>query len=419
MKGYILFTWVVAARGLAIVDGGCTLAGSRVFALGGYSDYDEEILNSKVYFLEMDALLEVGATGAAPWVEAGPDLSQPLGQGQVFVFGGSMLQRLSPLQVLNATTASLELVGESESKHAVAGAPIMGASLVQNDLIPTEYIAYGGRTSVNNTKRFLKVACVFDSVRNRWIDDNESGPPNAGHVAAVFQGVMYVVGGIANYNQTIDAYDIRSSEWYKVPTKGTPPPGSVGFSSTQHGKQLFIAGAFTDDLYILDLETKTWTSNHVPGFKGALEGCLVYRRGFLLHAFGIFDGQANNQTQIIDTRSWSLTNSADMRSANPMIPGPVIVGLFTGCVGFLLLIALLVSLIVYYKRRSARPRDSLGIEPPKLLTEPIWIDAPAPTTDTELTLINPYSSYYDDLNLKTRTMLMLQTNSDIYFPPKR
>lgn len=408
----VVFVLLAAVRGLGLVGGGCAVTGSRILALGGFEDSDLQVANRKVYYLEIDAYLEVDASGVGPWGEAG-ELGVALGldptlttseDGSVFVFGGSLQQSRTALQMLDKSINLRPIY----SGNTEPGMAILGASMVQNDLIPTEYIVYGGRILTQNGAEEIGIARAFDSVRGRWVDENQDGPPNSHHVAAVFQGVMYVIG--SGTTDAIDAYNIRSSEWYSVPTRGSPPPSLTGLSSFQNSSHVFIAGAEPDSIHVLDFRTMAWSRHHVAGLPAIQEGCLVYRDGYLIHAFGVSASTPNRATRIIDTKTWKLVRSADLRSAPTGISGTVIISLFIGCFGLMLLIALLVSLIIYYKRRSSRPRprDSILIDPPKLLTEHIWIDSPTSATEMEMTLINPYCSYYDDANLKARTMSMLQ-----------
>ncbi|KAJ9074393.1 hypothetical protein DSO57_1006952 [Entomophthora muscae] len=397
-------------QGLGINGGGCAVTGSRVLALGGFVDSSLEMPNRKVYYLEMDSPIELDSTGAGPWREAG-ELEEALGfgptlttkeDGSVFAYGGSLQQGSTTLKILDQDI-NLHSIGDVKTASRTA---ITGASMVQNDLIPTEYIVYGGLVIGPDGNEELGNARAFDSVRSRWVDENKDGPLNSGHVTAVFKGVMYVIG--SHTKETIDAYNIRSSEWYKVPTKGSPPPDLTNPSSFQNSSHVFIAGAAPSSIYVLDLISMAWSNHHISGFPAVQGGCLAYRSGYLIHAFGTIDSTLNQATSLVDTKTWRLSHIADLRSTPSSISGTVIISLFIGCFGFLLLVALLVSLIIYYKRRSPNPRYSVGIAPPKLLTEHIWIELPSPASELEMTLINPYSSYYDDATLKARAMSMLQ-----------
>jgi len=99
--------------------------------------------------------------------------------------------------------------------------------------------------------------------------------PRAYHTSVVSEGVIYLFGGVANGDNTLEAFNIADNTWSVVTPYddgfswtpvGEKPVGRSGHGAIVDGNIIFIFGGFDvagnalNDLWTFDITTSTWSS---------------------------------------------------------------------------------------------------------------------------------------------------------------
>ncbi|KAJ9054800.1 hypothetical protein DSO57_1010435 [Entomophthora muscae] len=221
-------------------------------------------------------------------------------------------------------------------------------SLVRNDLIPTDYISFGG----DQTNMTLPGLREYDSVRGKWTLEFAHFNTQD-HFAAFNKGFLYIISG--QDHTTVHIYDVRTKLWSTEETKGDHPPQVQGLTTTYHKSHAYAV--LDSSLFILDLLTLTWSSHKISGFTGRTHGCLAFYKDNLIHAFGSSSDKVDDM-QWIDLQCMCLTEHTSM------IPLLIAVGLIIGFG--------IVLLIMYVVNERKKPQRLL---PPQMLTQPIWANS--------------------------------------------
>lgn len=152
-----------------------------------------------------------------------------------------------------------------------------GADLVHN---PQKIFVFGGLTKKIKTfnNRTLDDFWQFDIQNQRWSEIEKSyvWPPSlAGHTLTYHkaQESLILIGGVSpltGFSNLIWEYKMDKEHWQPLNTKGTGPLGIFGHTTVYHAptNNLYVFGGIlygkqqsimSNNLYILNYETKTWT----------------------------------------------------------------------------------------------------------------------------------------------------------------
>jgi N-acetylneuraminic acid mutarotase len=147
-----------------------------------------------------------------------------------------------------------------------------GHTVVSNDNL---IFLWGGR----NDQRSCNVLYVFNAYTQTWSRPKVTGIKPAardGHSATVSNGKMYIFGGfeddIDRFSQDVHSLDLKTLTWEFVITRGNPPSWRDFHTLSCIGNKLYVFGGrsdhegpfhtsreiYDDNLYSLDLSSKTW-----------------------------------------------------------------------------------------------------------------------------------------------------------------
>lgn len=322
---------------------GCAVSGDTLFALGG----NQGTLGFR---------LDIKLPALANWTSF--DVDEEIGmypsvaphERGLIVVGGDRSLNGSPVRYFSSKTRRLKQ-GPTMARKEVG--MLMKASLVQNDLVPTEYISFGGK----QVQMRLPAMRMYDAKQEKWrlmaLKSRKTYPED--RIAAVSNGVLYVVvaGPDSTSADTVRTYDIQKKTWGTETTTGTPAPLVPGLAVAQNGSAIFAV--LNSSLFVLDLPTLQWSQHEIPGLEGRTHGCLAHTKGHLIHAFGLAtDTVPSNTTQLIDLKRMALVDPASQplpqKEASNQTLFYMFLGIFLGVVMLLLL--------VYHVRRRKPPTQS-------------------------------------------------------------
>lgn len=308
---------------------GCAVSGDVLYALGGNQGTRGLRLNlsSHAGWEQFELTERIGMHPSVAAAEEG-----------LYVLGGDGDPAGSVLRFLDTRTLLLQTRRPVASEAGF----LARTSLVRSDLIPSEYISFGGRQRRTTWPALRE----YDSVRGRW--RQEEVHFHARHpIAAVNNGSLYVIAGL----DTVHIYSIRSKAWAASRTTG-PAPRARGLTTTHHADRVFAVHEGT--LFVLDLPTLAWSQHTIPGLEGRTHGCLAFHGGKLVHAFGLSETPSNT-TQWIDLGSFRLDE------ANPI---PALIG-----AGLLVCLGVALAILCVLRRLRAR------LAPPRMIVQPLWSDS--------------------------------------------
>lgn len=157
----------------------------------------------------------------------------------------------------------------------------MGRYFHGADIVHTQTIyVYGGLTKKqkNFNNRTLDDFWQFDIQNQRWseIEKKYLWPPTvSGHTLTYHksQESLILIGGVSpkgGFLNLVWEYKLDKEQWQPLNTKGVGPAGIYGHTTIYHSQSnnLFVFGGivfekeqsiFSNNLYMLNYETKTWT----------------------------------------------------------------------------------------------------------------------------------------------------------------
>lgn len=191
----------------------------------------------------------------------------------------------------------------------------------------------------------------------------------------------------------------NSKKWVKVTTTGDSPLSVGGYSATCRGFQLYVTGGGgtnRNSIFVLDLTNFNWTRHIIPGFTGTENGCLFYDKGILFHSFGLLDGIGTNETQIINSQSWTKLDWVDMSSMSyeeEFHQGfifPLLIEI--SIMGFIII---LVTIFIAYKIFSHKQQQTKVLGKPIYHFEFLWCDPIISPCDDCIKSIYEYYDLFD------------------------
>ncbi|KAJ9086198.1 hypothetical protein DSO57_1006709 [Entomophthora muscae] len=324
---------------------GCATNGDTLFALGGNQgtlgfrlDFNLPAISNWTSF---DVDEQIGMYPSVISTDKG-----------VIVVGGDRSLDGSPVRFFSNETLKLT-TGPSMARREVG--MLMKASLVQNDLVPTEYISFGGK----QVQMKLPALRIYDSAQEKWrlVGFKSKKVYDEDRIVAIANGTLYVLtaGEDGTAAETIRTYNLQSKSWKSKKATGTPAPLIPGLAVTQNSTSIFVV--FSQSIFILNLATLEWTENEIHGLEGRTHGCLAYSKGYLIHAFGLATStQSSSSTQLIDLENMSLVSPAPEPQQQNSSPDNKLLYMFLGISSGLIFIILLVYFLRRRNAAKARPQ---------------------------------------------------------------
>ncbi|XWS51247.1 hypothetical protein CRYUN_Cryun12cG0160400 [Craigia yunnanensis] len=185
----------------------------------------------------------------------------------LFVFGGTDgMNPLKDLHILDTATHTWicpSVRGEGPEAREGHSAVLIGKRL---------FIFGGcGKSSDNNDEIYYNDLYILNTETFVWKRAATSGnSPSArdSHTCSSWKKKIIVIGGEDGhdyYLSDVHILDADTLAWEELNTSGQMLPPRAGHSTVAFGKNLFVFGGFTDsqnlydDLYMLDVDTGTWT----------------------------------------------------------------------------------------------------------------------------------------------------------------
>ncbi|KAJ9089758.1 hypothetical protein DSO57_1009509 [Entomophthora muscae] len=266
-------------------------------------------------------------------------------------------------------------------------------TLTKNDNRVKNFIMYGGVSSTSNSNLFNHVARNLNSLGPSWSILPGGYKKVYGHVAAVFQEKLFIIGGVDAEDESlismkhIPRFDVAAGLWNNAAAQGDIPESRTLHSAAQFNNIVYMTGGsaspeslevISDDFYILDLNTLTWTRISVPGFQGSVSGCLAFYNGIIIHSFG-YRYEPSSKTQIIDAFSWSLLNQSPpggIKELQLSSSGTYIFLIIGSTLGAVAVVGIILGIVSCCFIRNKKHREKIvkedELQPPELFQGLVW-----------------------------------------------
>lgn len=138
--------------------------------------------------------------------------------------------------------------------------------------------------------------------------------------------MLYVWGGGSSY---VERYDPNSNDWTTLSTSGDEPTHAYLSCSTIVGNNWYVFGGFewgsgnvtSNDLFILDLNTRAWSSVSTPDGPSSRAGCsLDYIPA--LNVLALFGGISDVIEQVGNADLWYFNLSDNTWTEKSFVDGP-------------------------------------------------------------------------------------------------
>ncbi|KAJ9058621.1 hypothetical protein DSO57_1010415 [Entomophthora muscae] len=396
---------------LGLYAGGCALSGGSLYYIGGALGVGESNLSPYTLSLNLSRGFQIDDHGNAPWetlkIKQGENFLPakypsviPLEDSKKLVmYGGKGIKQSKSFQVFDPESKSWKIntsfekswnstIGDAASENA-----FYQFTLTKNDNRVKNFIMYGGVSSTSNSKLFNHVARNLNSLGPSWSILPGGYKKVYGHVAAVFQEKLFIIGGVDAEDESlismkhIPRFDVAAGLWNNAAAQGDIPESRTLHSAAQFNNIVYMTGGsaspeslevISDDVYILDLNTLTWTRISVPGFQGSVSGCLAFYNGIIIHSFG-YRYEPSSKTQIIDAFSWSLLNQSppgEIKELQLSSSGAYIFLIIGSTLGAVAVVGIILGIVSCCFIRNKKHREKIvkedELQPPELLQGLVW-----------------------------------------------
>ncbi|KAJ9059809.1 hypothetical protein DSO57_1037693 [Entomophthora muscae] len=251
-----------------------------------------------------------------------------------------------PDAMVNITTA------ESESQYYYAGPrmPMFQAYFKPtvrqiNDAIIPRFVKLSDLLSQRGQRKYL---FRFDDARIQMIFANY----NQSLIKGTDLAINYKDDKLALYRGQLemDVYDLVDKTWSKVNARGDFPPRGPCTTYTANTTMYLVPEA-SSSVFMLDLESLTWTRNTVTGLTGSSNGCLYLYDDILIHGLGTVGGQVANNTQFIDLENWALLPNQDAIPKSTQVisePAALSIIFLSSSIAFIAIIMVIRHMIKYH-----------------------------------------------------------------------
>jgi len=226
-----------------------TLVGERLFVFGGG---DGPNYFDTLYILDTKTM-----TWSQPEMSGGPGprrahTSTLIGKDLYIFGGGDGNKALNEVHVLDTDTFKWTK-GNPGGSQKPGPRGYHTSNLVDDDTI----LVFGGS---DGQECFSD---IYTLSSNAWTKKKIVNPfPRLAHTATVVGPMLFVFGGHdgCDYIQELNALNLETMEWIKMPTTGTPPSPRGYHTTVLSDSRLFVFGGFDgekcfDEMYILELGT--------------------------------------------------------------------------------------------------------------------------------------------------------------------
>ncbi|KAH0794750.1 Kelch motif family protein [Histomonas meleagridis] len=232
-------------------------------------------------------------------------------RNKVYTFGGENNGKFSSNMLIFEVGQNVKLTTIST--------PIPGRVGHTMTRVNNSIYIFGG----NNENEFFTDFWEYTIHDNESTKLSSSSLPKAisGHSSIYFPDTskIYVFGGMTKQRNLLDkmfVYDIKTGNWEKHPTKGTPPTPRIHHSVTLINQSLYIHGGFTtnnykevsSDIYVYDIFNNEWS---MPKIKGDKVFPRAYHKALQIGHYIVFIGGTDSlqilPPAILDTKQMIYT----------------------------------------------------------------------------------------------------------------
>jgi N-acetylneuraminic acid mutarotase len=219
-------------------------------------------------------------------------------QGKIYLFGGTSGDGIGTAYgTINNTTYEYDPTKDQWTLKKPMPTPRSAVSAV---VLHDKIYVIGGYNKVNGIITRLTTVEIYDPSTDSWITGTSLSSPRAWVGLGVYEGTIYVFGGMTNNNIAINTTESFNSATNMWSTKSPVPVAGGGLGVVQHDGKFFITGQTNNAFWSYNPTNDTWSSFEPNKFE--MPGMVIKNNE--IHVLGSYES-SNVNVYNLKTNEWS------------------------------------------------------------------------------------------------------------------